>query len=128
MLYLIKLITIGVDKTFQRGDLEKYGAYIKEIPKHKTKVGNNNKHSKSCWYEEGNKYDVVRPQSIVPMDLSHFKVLYMTNLWVSFLHFPNFEAHTAVPTISYVFYVHKSFDFVNFKRLRGKTIKYFTYI
>ena len=66
-----------MDKTFQRGDLEKYGAYIKEIPKHKTKVGNNNKHSKSCWYEEGNKYDVVRPQSIVPMDLSHFKVLYM---------------------------------------------------
>ena len=66
----------GVDKTFQRGDLEDYGAYIKEIPIHKIKVGDINNISKSCWYEQGDKYDVVKPQSIVPMDLSHYKVLH----------------------------------------------------
>jgi hypothetical protein len=66
----------GVDKTFQRGDLKEYGVYIKEIPMHKIKVGDNNKNSKSCWYDEGDEYDVVKPQSIVPMDLSHFKVLH----------------------------------------------------
>ncbi|XP_028397778.1 uncharacterized protein LOC114521510 [Dendronephthya gigantea] len=63
----------GVDKTFQRGDMEEYGIYIKEIPMHKTKVGHNKNNTKSCWYESGDEYDVVRPQSIVPMDLSHFK-------------------------------------------------------
>ncbi len=67
---------IGVDKTFQRGDLEEYGVYMKEIPKHKIRIGDNNNNSKSCWYEEGDKYDVVKVQSIVPMDLSRFKVFY----------------------------------------------------
>ena len=67
-------VLTGVDKTFQRGDLGKYGIYIKEIPVHKTKVGHLTKHSKSYWYELGGKHNVVKAQSIVPMDLSNFKV------------------------------------------------------
>lgn len=74
-LYIYISCHTGVDKTFQRGDMEEYGVYVKEIPMHKTKIGDNKKNTKSCWYESGVEYDVVKPQSIVPMDLSHFKVM-----------------------------------------------------
>ena len=72
------LPNLGVDKTFQRGDLDKYGVYIKEIPKHETKVGHNTRHTTSCWYQSGRKNHVVKAQSIIPMDLSHYKASQLT--------------------------------------------------
>ena len=65
-----------MDKTFQRGDLMKYGVLVKVVPVHWGKDKELNKNTISCWYRPGFRWSPERGQSVVPRNLNLFKVGY----------------------------------------------------
>ena len=73
--------TTGTVKTFQRGDLGKYGTLYEIVPKYDYR---NNKHFQGCWKKVGKKDKKVTPQGVIPkkvywpfkMNLTDFKVRY----------------------------------------------------
>lgn len=71
---LYTVLLIGMDKTYQRGDLMKYGALIKLVPAHWSKGDDLNKNTRSCWYRPGFRWSPEKGQSVLPQDLEKFKV------------------------------------------------------
>ena len=62
-----------MDKTIQRGDMDDHGLLFKIIPKH-----NDPEPSKrvlrGCWIRKVPAWDPIQGQSIIPTNLSEFKV------------------------------------------------------
>lgn len=64
---------LGMDKTIQRGDLGKNGILFKIVPMHyEMKPSNHN--VISCWYKPLPKWLPRAGQSVIPTNLSEFKV------------------------------------------------------
>ena len=74
----------GMDKTFQRGDLGKYGVLVKVVPVHWKKGKDLDTNTISCWYRPGYRWSKQRGQHVVPPSLKHFKVKTSpAQLWAS---------------------------------------------
>ena len=65
---------LGMDKTFQRGDLRKYGIMVKVIPVHLKKGKDLDTNSISCWYKPGYRWAKQRGQHVIPWNLKNFEV------------------------------------------------------
>ena len=62
-----------MDKTIQRGDLGKHGILFKIVPMH-SEMKPSNKDFMSCWYKPVPKWLPRAGQSVIPTNLSEFKV------------------------------------------------------
>ena len=67
------LIVLGMDKTIQRGDLGKHGILFKVVPMHSEMKPSDNDFI-SCWYKALPKWLPRAGQSVIPTNLSEFKV------------------------------------------------------
>lgn len=67
------ITTLGMDKTIQRGDLGKHGILFKIVPMH-SEMKPSNKDFMSCWYKPVPKWLPRAGQSVIPTNLSEFKV------------------------------------------------------
>ncbi|XP_066922832.1 counting factor associated protein D-like [Clytia hemisphaerica] len=64
----------GMDKSYQRGDIGKYGVVVKVTPAHWSKKGDlSEANTLSCWYKEDSKWSNRRGQTIVPLNVKKFK-------------------------------------------------------
>lgn len=72
-LFLNFFTTLGMDKTIQRGDLGKHGILFKIVPMH-SEMKPSNKDFMSCWYKPVPKWLPRAGQSVIPTNLSEFKV------------------------------------------------------
>ena len=72
-LSVIFLYLIGMDKTIQRGDLGKHGILFKIVPMHSEMKPSDNDFM-SCWYKILPKWLPRAGQSVIPTNLSEFKV------------------------------------------------------
>ena len=62
-----------MDKTIQRGDMDDHGLLFKIIPKHNGPRPSK-KILRSCWIKKVPAWDPIQGQSIIPTNLSEFKV------------------------------------------------------
>ena len=73
------LLTIGTVKTFQRGDIGKYGTLYEIIPKYDYR---HKSHYQGCWKKSGKKKKKIEAQNVLPknvywpfkMNLEQYKV------------------------------------------------------
>ena len=74
-LWTIKILNVvlGMDKTIQRGDMDDHGLLFKIIPKHND-PGPSKKFVRSCWVRKVPSWDPIQGQTVVPTNLSEFKV------------------------------------------------------
>lgn len=77
----------GMDKTIQRGDVGRYGALFKIVPMHLGMSPSDNDHI-SCWYKPVPRWMSHAGQSVIPTDLSEFKVSIKMDLQTIF-NFPS---------------------------------------
>ena len=70
---LLVFFTSGMDKTIQRGDLGKHGILFKIVPMHSEMKPSDNDFM-SCWYKPLPKWLPRAGQSVIPTNLSEFKV------------------------------------------------------
>ncbi len=62
-----------MDKTIQRGDMDDHGLLFKIIPKHDNPEPSK-KNFRGCWIRKVPAWDPIQGQSIIPTNLSEFKV------------------------------------------------------
>lgn len=67
------LTLVGMDKTIQRGDLGKHGILFKIVPMHAEMKPSDDTFT-SCWYRAVPKWLPRAGQSVIPTNLSDFKV------------------------------------------------------
>ncbi|XP_028397683.1 counting factor associated protein D-like [Dendronephthya gigantea] len=63
----------GMDKTIQRGDMDDHGLLFKIIPKHKDPAPSKT-FFRSCWIRRVPSWDPIQGQSVIPTNLSEFKL------------------------------------------------------
>ena len=77
--FLVCLVMLGMDKTIQRGDLGKHGILFKIVPMHSEMKPSDNDFM-SCWYKPLPKWLPRAGQSVIPTNLSEFKVCWLDDL------------------------------------------------
>lgn len=76
---------LGMDKSYQRGDIGKNGVVVKVTPAHWSKKGDlSESNTMSCWYKEDSKWSNRRGQTVVPLNVKKFKVPHFFILFFSF--------------------------------------------
>lgn len=70
---MFSLLASGMDKTIHRGDMGDDGLLFKIIPKH-TDPQPSKTFFTSCWIRKLQSRDSQRGQSVIPTNLSEFKV------------------------------------------------------
>lgn len=65
-----------MDRSYQRGDIGKYGVVVKITPAHWSKKADlSEANTISCWYKEDSKWSNRRGQTVVPLNVKKFKVI-----------------------------------------------------